>query len=220
MFCGKEKPSSEVDPFKYVQYLNVFGHGAQFEIDRRGKYKTKLGIFCSLCLFACISMITAYFAINFFDRTDPVVQYNEYQHSGDYEIPDIQKHVFMRLGLSNVTGISEILPPGRLIYDRKIIPKYFLLKIQAPFVVNFAHSKIFRRDFNIEGHLSKTSFMGKSALAPGSSGDPGDLKFLLSKHDQFSIVGCDEPTLAGDNYGTVYDLGAWAKAGARERYLD
>jgi hypothetical protein len=220
MFCDKEKASSKVNPFKYVQYLNVFGHRAQFEIDHGGNHKTKLGIIWSLCLFSCISMITAYFAIQFFDKTDPVVQYSEFQTKGDVEIPDFQKHVFMRLGLFNVSSISEILPPGRLIHDRKIIPKYLLLKIQAPFVINIAHNKSIQRDFEIEGHLTKRGVMGQHPLAPGGSGDAGDGKILITKHNQFAIVGCDDHTLARDNYETVYDLGAWAKAGAPERYLD
>ena len=157
MFCEKEKASSEVNPLKYVQYLNVFGHGAQFEIDHGGNHKTKLGIFWSMCLFSCISIITAHFAIQFFDGTDPVVQYTENQTQGNLDIPDFQKHVFMRLGLFNVSSISEILPPGRLIHDRKIIPKYFLLKIQAPFVINLANNKSIRREFEIKGHLTKRS---------------------------------------------------------------
>lgn len=70
-------------------------------------------------------MITVYFGIHFFDRTDPVVQYNESQTKEDLEIPDIQKNVFMRLGIFNVRSLSEILPPGRLIYDRKIFQNIF-----------------------------------------------------------------------------------------------
>ena len=62
--------------------------------------------------------------------------------------------------------------------------------------------------------------MGNSSLAPGGTWDPGDSKFLLSNYDQFPIVGCDDPTLSGDNYATDYDLGAWAKAGAPRRKGD
>jgi hypothetical protein len=165
-------------------------------------------------------MITGYFGVIYFDRTDPVVQYNESQTKGDLEIPDIQKHVFMRFGLFNMRSFSEILLPGRLIYDRKIIPKYFLLKTQAPFVVNFAHNKSLRRDYDIESYSTKRGYMGRSAVAVGGTMDPGDTKFMFSSHNQFPIVGCDDPTLALDNYGTVYDLGDWAKVGAPGRIMD
>lgn len=117
---------AERNPTGYIQCLNFFGHQTGFKINRADKYNTKVGILCSITLMLVVSMIIVYFGISYIDRSNPVVQYNEYTGGTYFEIPYATRHILLRFGILTIQGMSGPLPAGRLHPERI----YFSLNIK------------------------------------------------------------------------------------------
>ena len=117
---------AERNPTGCIQCLNFFGHQTGFKINRADKYNTKVGILCSITLMLVVSMIIVYFGISYIDRSNPVVQYNEYTGGTYFEIPYATRHILLRFGILTIQGMSGPLPAGRLHPERI----YFSLNIK------------------------------------------------------------------------------------------
>lgn len=88
-----------------VHYLNVLGHPAEFQINQDNKYRTKLGLFCSIALISVIIVIFLDFFIIYLDTSNPMVNSDESADQEFFAIPDFLSHIIPRVGflIGNLT---------------------------------------------------------------------------------------------------------------------
>ena len=97
--------NSKSNPMRKVHYLNVLGHSAEFQINQDSKYRTKLGLFCSIALISLITVIFIDFFMIYLDSSNPMVTSDESADKEFFAIPDFLSHIVPRVGflIGNLT---------------------------------------------------------------------------------------------------------------------
>ena len=89
--------------------IDMFGAAYTFKNNKKDKFKTKLGCFCTIFCFLALCFFSFIFGLDFYNKTNPEVSANDYEHDNFQSIPVSAFNYMIRI--HDQIGTSSPLSP-------------------------------------------------------------------------------------------------------------